>query len=96
MSKCYYYRKSAKTLAMSLPLLDSLDDDMNDIKIKPTYFVGSEGALHISAEDGLYFVDYYGEYRGGDPYIDPALITWAKKNDGHWDWDSPGSICFYQ
>jgi len=57
------------------------------IRISPE----NENCLHLSAEDGQYFADYYGEMDGsGYPYIDPRLEAIADKFDAYWDWVNPG------
>lgn len=52
--------------------------------------------LSVSGEDGRGFVDYYGEYRGGYPWIDPRLEEWAKQKGLYWDWHNPGAIGLYE
>ena len=59
--------------------------------IRPTVSLVN-GMLQVSAEDGGYFADYYGEFRDGYPWIDPALEKWAENKACYWDWESPGSI----
>ena len=39
-------------------------------------------------------VDYYGEFRGGLPWIAPELIEWAESQGGYWEWENPEAICF--
>ena len=51
----------------------------------------------VSAEHGDGVADYYGEFQGGDPYIEPRLEEWAKKFDAYWEWANPGQIdCFIE
>jgi hypothetical protein len=50
--------------------------------------------LYISAENGDDAADYYGEYRGGDPYINPELLKFAEKNKGYFEWENPACIVF--
>jgi hypothetical protein len=55
------------------------------------------GRLYISGEDeGSTYgsCDYYGEFRGGDPWISPELLQWAKDRGGYWLWENPGCISF--
>lgn len=59
--------------------------------IRPTVIIRNE-ILYVSAEDGNYFADYYGEFRGGYPWIDPRLEAFAKRNGGYWEWENPGAI----
>lgn len=65
-----------------------------DATVSPTVFIDDRGMLHISGEDGYMFIDYYGEFRGGYPWIDPRIEEVAKAHvdGGYWDWDNPGSI----
>lgn len=70
--------------------------DLDETTIKPEMFICQNGLLHVSGEDGKGFVDYYGEFRGGYPYIDPKLEAWAKDQNGFWEWDNPGSIVFVE
>lgn len=60
---------------------------------RPHAFI-SEGNLLISGEHGDGLIDYYGEYRGGTPYIHPALLEWAEEYGGTWEWVHPGAISF--
>lgn len=63
---------------------------------RPTTFIDKEsGAVIVSAEDGAYFADYYGEYRGGYPWIHPDLEKFAKDHDLMIEWQNPGAIGFY-
>ena len=77
-------------LESTLPLLETLDGLQ-----KPHSFI-REGVLRISGEHGDNAIDYYGEYRGGYPYIDPKLEAWATKKKGYWEWENPGSIGFFK
>ena len=51
-----------------------------------------DGMLYVSAEEGDDAADYYGEYRGGDPWINPKLEELACNNDAFWEWQNPGCI----
>lgn len=79
--------------------LDAIDFDENqeiiDIQVSPTIFV-RDGVVHVSGEDGRGFVDYYGEFRGGYPYIHPKLVEFAESIGYFWEWDNPGSISLYE
>lgn len=55
------------------------------------------GALIIvSAEHGDSAADYYGEYRGGYPWINPKLEQLAQSNHCFWEWHNPGAIGLYE
>lgn len=58
----------------------------------PTVFT-RENSIFVSAEDGKGFADYYGEFRGGYPWIHPNLERAAKNLKGYWEWQNPGCIC---
>ncbi len=57
----------------------------------PKTFV-RDGFIYLSAEDGSYFADYYGEFKGEEMYIDPRLEKIADKYDMMWDWENSGTI----
>ena len=52
----------------------------------------------LSVKDGVLFcadyeaLDYYGEYRGGLPWICEELEKFATKLGGYWEWETPESI----
>jgi len=49
----------------------------------------------VSAENGDDAADYYGEFRGGYPWINPKLESLAKSKKAYWEWQNPGSITLY-
>jgi hypothetical protein len=57
-------------------------------------------ALYQDWYDGECFnsvaIDYYGEYRGGWPWIASALENLAKLHKMHWEWDNAASISLYE
>lgn len=57
-----------------------------------------DGAVIMSAEHPAttMLADYYGEYRGGYPYIDQKLEDFAAKYDRTIEWIDPGTIGFYR
>lgn len=59
-------------------------------KNPPRTFV-KDGFIYVSAEDGNYFADYYGEYKE-EMYIDPRLEKIGEKYGMYWDWEDAGSI----
>ncbi len=85
---------NAKKLIPTLPRGDRLSDDLEVLvqDVEPTARVNEDGHLEISAEDGKDLADYYGEFRGGYPWIHPRLETWAKRLGFHWEWQHPGAI----
>ena len=58
--------------------------------------VGYGAIVLVSAEHGDDAADYYGEYRGGYPWINPKLEEFAKKNGCYWEWCHPGAIALYE
>jgi hypothetical protein len=86
-----------QTLSESLQLLTTKGlgpaPTYADIDVHPTVFE-RDGRLIVSAEDGLPWADYYGEFRGGYPWINPVLEAWAEEKGGFWEWENPGCIYF--
>lgn len=37
-------------------------------------------------------IDYYGEFRGDYPWIDPKLRAYAEELGGYWEWENPACI----
>lgn len=56
---------------------------------------GDNSRARLSSEDGGYFCDYYGEYRGGYPWIHPEVEAVAKKFGMMIEWYDPSHIAFY-
>ncbi len=87
-------------LQASLPQIKSLQWDRTKKDLiettAPVHSFIQDGVLKVSAEHGDGAADYYGEFRGGDMYINPALESWAKAKGGYWEWQNPGCICFYK
>ena len=53
--------------------------------------------IGISAEHNhtSMVIDYYGEFRGGYPYISPSLEKWAEKKGLYWEWMNAAVIVLY-
>lgn len=51
----------------------------------------------ISAEDeeSYKWVDYYGEYRGGYPYVAEEIANTLRKYDLFAEWENPGALIVY-
>lgn len=51
----------------------------------------------ISAEhnNSHKFLDYYGEFRGGYPYISEEVTAILNENGLYCEWESPGSVTVY-
>jgi hypothetical protein len=87
---------NAELLQKKLPKLMTFEfvgADLVEVYKKPKSFI-RDGQLYISAENGDDAADYYGEYRGGYPYINPALEDFATKNKGYFEWENPACIVF--
>ncbi|MFV2091155.1 MAG: hypothetical protein ACC642_10880 [Pseudomonadales bacterium] len=50
----------------------------------------------LSAEDGGYFADYYGEFRGGYPWIDPRVEKAAERLGFYWEWENAAVLTAYE
>lgn len=88
--------KKLEALIASLPIIENIDG----VQTAPDTFLRPEepNRVRISAEHKYshLFLDYYADYRGGYPWIHPALLKWAEDHKGYWEWDNPSSIAFYE
>lgn len=82
---------------------EAIQNQLRNVKISTTkknphvlHFVERGALAMVSAEHGDGAADYYGEFRGGYPYIDPALEKFAEKHDAYWEWVNPGLIALYR
>lgn len=88
---------NADKLIDTLPQIADMEwngRDFEDVLKRPYAFISKDGDLLIGGEHGDDLIDYYGDYRGGTPYIHPELVKWATKHGGYWEWMHPGAICF--
>ncbi|HEY6021003.1 MAG TPA: hypothetical protein VIY48_14195 [Candidatus Paceibacterota bacterium] len=69
--------------------LETLAAIITDLGFRPMI---DEGELFVSAEYGDDAADYWGEFRGGYPWINPALEMLAREENAYWDWVNPGQI----
>lgn len=87
------------TLQKCLPKIQGWDYVFGTGLVKKMYtprsFIIDGKTLAISGEEGDGLLDFYGEFRGGYPYIHPKLEAWATKMGGYWEWQNPGAIAFY-
>jgi hypothetical protein len=53
--------------------------------------------FYISGEDeeSYLWVDYYGEFRGGDSYVSPKIERILERHNLEYDWENPGCICIF-
>lgn len=56
---------------------------------------GEGDIVKVSAEHGDGAADYWGEFRGGYPWINPKLEELADKHKAFWEWENPGCIALY-
>ena len=70
---------------------DTINKKYVDIMVSPTVILRDDKII-VSAEDGRDFADYYGEFRGGYPFVDPVLEKFAATNNMFWEWENPGCI----
>lgn len=85
---------NAERLQGKLPQIDGFaweGSKLVDVKVT-VVSVYSDSQLFVSAEQGDDAADYYGEFRSGDPWINPTLKTWAKERGFYWEWENPGMI----
>lgn len=75
--------------------LEAIEVTYEGQTITPTVFV-RDGVIHVSAEDGGHFADYYGDFRGGSPWIDHRLHAAATLLGFYWEWVNPGCIAAYK
>jgi len=59
-------------------------------------FKSDSGIVFVSGDYGDNAMDYYGEYRGGYPWINPNLLAFAEANKCYFEWDNPGGITMYE
>lgn len=77
---------------MSTKIIKELSRLRNFDGKPPTVFVRESGKIIVSAEDGNGWADYYGEFRGGFPWIHPDLEKFAQDRGMFWEWENPGAI----
>lgn len=51
--------------------------------------------VKVSLEYGDDAGDYYGEFRGGYPWINPKLERLAKAKRAYWEWENAACITLY-
>ena len=51
-----------------------------------------DGSVYISAESGDNAADYYGEFQGGYPWINPSIVRMAKQAKAVLDWKNAGCV----
>jgi hypothetical protein len=69
-----------------------------DATLMPTLFLDRDEANQVvlSAEDGGYFADFYGEAHGGYPWIDPRVEEAADELGLYWEWENAAALIAYE
>ena len=88
--------QNLENLMQNLPMLPNLvwnreTQEFVDGFVAPRGFI-RDGMLFISGDEGDDAMDYYGDYRGGYPWINPVLEQFAENNNAYWEWHDGGSI----
>lgn len=99
--------RKAKNAAMAAALVAGLNKvklpsyrknpvtgEYEETEVAPQVFE-HDGVVHVSAEHGDGAADYYGEFRGGYPWINPAIEAAAVAAGFFIEWVNPGAIAFY-
>jgi len=72
--------------------LNRLFPDIDGIKPYKTNGIWLGNAAEGGTIDGLAAADYYGEYRGGYPWVNPKLEEVLGKSGYFIEWYDPGSL----
>ena len=59
--------------------------------VRESWYGGEGENLYVSAEHGDDAADYWGEFHGGYPWINPKLEKLCKPGE-FWEWENPGCI----
>lgn len=60
------------------------------------FFINEEGNICCTNNRGHDTFDYYGEYRGGYPWVNPILEKIANEKNLYWEWQDPSCIILYK
>jgi hypothetical protein len=82
----------AQVKALTVEVLSGDYESLVATPIASEVSTNEDGMIVVSAESDLYLADYYGEFRGGYPWIHPNLEAFAKSKNMFWDWVNPGQI----
>jgi hypothetical protein len=97
-------KKAIKELIESLPTIKYEDSEVvmdfgsekslvwsqRELKVS-AFYDRDENCLMIEGGDSTY-ADYYGEFRGGYPWIHPELEKWAEERNLDLEWHDPGTL----
>lgn len=76
------------------PVAFIVDDE---VKVTSESFAKETVSTDNGSEDfEVKVVDYYGEWRGGYPWVSPKLEEYLKVNGFWYEWDHPGAIVIHK
>ena len=90
--------KSLEKMIKSMPIEIGIYDE----QVKPPVFIRENDygrkviVLSAEHENSYLFADYYGEFRGGYPWVNPALESWASERGFYWEWQNPGALSLHK
>lgn len=67
------------------------EHDLREVSRHPSVIVKGD-VLVIHNDDGTHFLNYYGEFDNGAPWIHPVLTTWVEGLGLYFEWRDPGAI----
>lgn len=79
-------------MEMPVILIKDLNESLEMVERPAELFV-RDGNLYCADHIAI---DYYGEYRGGLPYIAEPLLEYAKERGGYWEWENAECIIFVE
>lgn len=85
--------EALQKVTVSVPATTEEGKAQDDVQVSPPLLV-QDGRILVNGEheNGYLFIDYYGEFRGGYPWVCPELEAFAKKHDAYWEWEHPGAV----
>lgn len=69
---------------------------INEMGFHASVGIENGAVVDVSAEHGDDAADYYGEFRGNYPWINPKLERFATNHGLEIEWVNPGHIAFYR
>lgn len=95
---CYKVKRDAE----GREVVDEAGDAVWETRdLHPTALVNRDDdrSIIVSAEDGLGFAHYQGQFEGEfapfDPWVHPLIETWAQQHGYGLDWRDPGSVILW-
>ena len=89
--------KDAERVELNNKCLEEAGETWRDepLNYKQALFIRGNDLI-LSGECGLDTCDYYGEYRGGYPWINEALEEAAASAGYYWEWENAGCCILYK